>query len=375
MKLRYGTPQEAGISPEKAARIVEMTMDWVDEGLTTSLITLVARGGIIFNHEAFGRMRSAPDSAPISRDSIFGYASISKSFTATAVMLLVEQGRIGLNRPLQEYIPEFQGQAKDKVLVSHVLNHTSGLRDEDIQTTEQAPGEIDLPPPEPTEDPGEQEHLYHVYRTPLWRPPGTILRYCNSSYCLLGEIVRRVSGQSFDAFTRQRIFEALEMEDTYFSLPDVLRARVIAHPILEELDWDPIKQPGPPCCAYGTALDLARFGQTFLNGGHYGDMHLLSPAMVAAMTCDQAPGIPREPFPDGAPARQFGYGFFLINGDARGYKVPQLPSPQAYGHAGGSGAFLWVDPVYQIVGVFLFTSSGEIPYDLFIDSVTATIID
>ena len=370
MELRRGSPEEAGVSQSRVKHIANLAEKWVSEGKTTSVIVLTARRGVIFLHAAFGRMGSEPDSPPVSQDSIFGFASVSKSFTATAIMLLVEEGFVGHNRPVKEYIPEFNGDGKDKVLVSHLLTHTSGLCDSDVEAIEDVVGgKVDLSPLEPTEDPGEHEILYFIYRTPLWQPPNTVFNYSNLGYCLLGEIVRRVSGQSFDSFTRERIFIPLGMEDTYFSLPDRLRERVIHHPKLDELDWDPIKQPGPPCCAYGTAMDLARFGQTFLNGGCYGDVHLLSPTTVNAMTCNQIPEIQLGLFPDGAPARQFGFGFFLLNNGVQGLKVPQLASQKAYGFAGASGAFFWVDPVFELVGVFLFTLlDDDCPYDLFIDA-------
>src|SRR5512140_1284303 len=128
MKLRAGTPEEAGLSPHRLERIKALAAQWVSTGLTPSLVVLVARRGVIALHEAFGTLTPEADSPPLQRDSIFPLASLSKPITATAVMCLVEDGLLGLNRPVDEYIPEFTGEGKHAVLVHHLLTHTSGIR-------------------------------------------------------------------------------------------------------------------------------------------------------------------------------------------------------------------------------------------------------
>jgi serine-type D-Ala-D-Ala carboxypeptidase len=128
--LRYGTPAEAGMDPERVDRIRERGEAWLAEGFTPSLVLLAARGGVIFLHEAFGTVGEG--GAPAGRDTIYPLASISKPIAATAVMMLVEHGRIGLGRAVHDYIPEFEGKGKDDVLVWHLLTHTSGLREQDV---------------------------------------------------------------------------------------------------------------------------------------------------------------------------------------------------------------------------------------------------
>ena len=130
--LRPGTAEEAGMSPARLARIKELAARWVEEGLAQALVVLAARRGIVVLHEAFGRLRPGPGSPSVRRDTIFPLASLTKPITATVVMMLVEDGILGLNHPVQEYIPEFIGEGKEMVLVHHLLTHTSGIREMDV---------------------------------------------------------------------------------------------------------------------------------------------------------------------------------------------------------------------------------------------------
>src|SRR5205823_8893920 len=97
-----------------------------------SLTILVARRGIVVVHEAYGRFGAAPDAPPMPLDAVYPLASLTKPITATCAMCLVEDGALGLNRPVGEYVPEFTGDGKDAVLVHHLLTHTSGLTPESI---------------------------------------------------------------------------------------------------------------------------------------------------------------------------------------------------------------------------------------------------
>src|SRR5438552_1869715 len=110
--LRTGTPEDAGMDSARVRRIVARGQQWVDEGITPSLVLLAARRGVVFLHEAFGRMSSADGAPPTRLNAIFPLASLTKPITATAVMLLVEDGLVGLTRAVQDYIPEFQGKGK-----------------------------------------------------------------------------------------------------------------------------------------------------------------------------------------------------------------------------------------------------------------------
>src|SRR5919197_363814 len=100
MKLRPGDPEEAGMSAQRVRRIAQLAEGWVDQGITPALVVLAARRGIIVLHEAFGRLTPDPGAPALPRDAIYPFVSITKPITATAAMILVEDGLLGLNRPV-----------------------------------------------------------------------------------------------------------------------------------------------------------------------------------------------------------------------------------------------------------------------------------
>ena len=359
MILRLGEAKEAGVSPERIQRVKDLCASWEADGSTPALIALVARHGIIFLFESWGKLGPDPKSPPVLLDSIFGVASVSKPVTATVVMILVERGQLGINQPVQKYIPEFQGDGFEKVTVRHLLTHTSGLPyRSDIFNNSDTP-------------------FADLERTGLRLSPGQEMRYSNVGYDVLGEVVKRVSKQPFHEFSRQNIFEPLGMKDATFVHPGKAGERCIQPRPGTKFDWPDEVQgttsPSGSLCA--TAMDMAIFGQTFLNNGTYGNCHLLSPATVAAMTRNQIPGIPREFFQGIAPAPHCGFGWKMIS-EFRVPGTPGLLSPQSYGHTGASGAIVWVDPKYDLVGVLFNTYIGELwPMDIFIDAIMGSITD
>src|SRR5262249_34224874 len=147
---------------------------------------------------------------------IFPLWSISKVITATAVMVLVEDGLLGLNRPVAEYIPEFVGEGKSTVTPWHLLTHTSGLSEAAVNayaSPELFAQGYSLAAYISTHTP---EYLRERYAAPLSTAPGKEMSYCDLNFILLGEIVQRVSGQSLTTFARERIFEPLGMRDASY---------------------------------------------------------------------------------------------------------------------------------------------------------------
>jgi CubicO group peptidase (beta-lactamase class C family) len=308
----------------------------------------------------------------------------------------VEEGRLGLNRPVSWYIPEFVGEGKDAVMVHHLLTHISGLRDGEVnEHAEKKKGTVEIPPPNETQHPFISEYLFLRYDAPLWKPPGTEMSYCNYGYSLVGEIVRRVSGKSLNDFTRERIFEPMGMKDSCYIVPDSIRHRVVRRSADGPFSWYGTREcqelPGAAGGAFSTAMDMAIFGQMFLNRGAYGDTRILSPASVAEMTRNQIPGISSRYGEEFFPEASWGLGWSICgNKKSVGYGET-LQSPQAFSHGGAGGVFLWVDPAYEIVGVyFSVLSYGGIPVgvsvpeelaglmgreDLFINAVTAAVVD
>jgi CubicO group peptidase (beta-lactamase class C family) len=375
MKLRPGTPEEAGMSARRVRHVAELAGGWVSEGLMQALAVVVARRGIVVLSEAFGPLTAEAGSPPLQLDSLFTLASLTKPITATALMILVDEGRVGLNRPVCEYIPEFVGEGKSAVLVHHLLTHTAGL-DEGVTNrhAERKQGVVPIPPPEPTAHPEVHEHMFPRYDTPLWKPPGTEMLYSSFGIALLGEIARRVSGKPLADFARERIFEPLGMKDTYYSVPAAVRRRVALRPVdspdayLDSIEVQEVPWAGG--AAFSSAPDMAVFGQMFLNRGAYGDAEILSPACVAAMTRNQIPGIQARYGEETFAEASWGLGW-SVESEKRAYG--SLRSPQTFSHGGAGGVFMWVDPTHEIVGVYFALQRERSQVDLFMNAITAAV--
>jgi CubicO group peptidase (beta-lactamase class C family) len=380
MKLRPGNPGTVGMSAQRVRHIVDLAAGWVAEGITPALVVLVARKGVIVLHEAFGRLGPEQDSPPLELDTLFPLMSLTKPITATAIMLLVEDGLLGLNRPVRWYLPEFSGEGKDAVMVHHLLTHTSGLRREEVEAhAEGKGGSVQVPPPDETQHPLVHRYLFPRYDAPLWKPPGVEMSYCSYGYKLLGEIVRRVSGISLAGYCREQIFGPLGMTDTHYIVPDSVSHRVVRRaaddPVAAGLEAHRVAEtPWAMGGAYSTAMDLAVFGQMFLNGGAYGDARILSPASVKEMTRNQIQGISAQRKDEFFPEASWGLGWDAV-GCKRSSYYGTLRSTRTFLHGGSGGVYLWVDPVYEIVGAYFSVQATEQWYaDLFVNAVTAAIV-
>lgn len=378
MILREGTPQEVGMSADKMKYVDDMASSWIKDKKLPSLVALVARKGVIVLNKAYGKASYGDDAAPLEPDALFPLASISKAITATATMILVEEGKLGLHRPVSYYIPEFTGKDKDSVAVHHLLTHTSGIRGNDVhEHVNNRRGNVSVPVPEPTQDPHNYEYLYLSYDVPLWKQPGTEMSYCGYGYMLLGEIIRRITKMSFDSFVRERIFEPLGMKDSFFDVPESVHSRVVQRNPDGPDQWagtpEHLANPNPQGGAYSTAMDMAIFAQTFLNKGSYGNKRLLSSITVDTMTRNQIPGISASWgnmfFPEGS----WGYGW-SIQGNKRD-EYGSLCSERTFSHGGAGGTFLWIDPAKEVVGVFfsVYSHWDDCGTDLFSNMVMSAI--
>ncbi len=352
-ELQIVEPIQVGVSQDKLSRLQALCEGWVREGRTPALGVLAARQGAIFLQDAWGKLTEESDSKPVATDSLFGMASCSKPVTAAAVMTLVEDGEIGLEQPLVGILPEFQGPETEQITIRHLLSHTSGL-------PARAAGD--------SLTAGEHSLVFI---------PGTQMAYSNVGYDLLGILVERVSGLSYDRFTRVRIFEPLGMHNTTFVHVGLDRERCVLSRPGTTYDW-PADWEGLTSASstlWSTPYDMGIFLQTFLNLGRYNDFQLLTRESVAAMTSCQVVGIPRE-MVEGVPAPPAGLGWFMLGG-TRFPNYPESFSETSYGHSGSSGAFIWVDPAYDLIGAFLFVKIKEEfrPLDLFVDGLMECLSD
>lgn len=395
-ELRYGTSAEAGMLPEQVERARAVAERLVKEGETPSLIVLAARRGVIFLHEAFGALRPGDDASPLERDSIFPLSSLTKPITATLVLGLVEDGLIGLNRPAVEYLPELCGEGTGEILVHHLLTHTSGFEIEALNTfvVPRFLEGIEFPPCPPTQHPLIHEVLELFWPAPVHERPGQHMYYANHNYELLGEIVRRVGGRPITNLAQERVFGPLGMTDSYYVVPESVEPRIVKrapdaagaqslHKYMQGIDSRQMQEtPYAGGGMFSTARDLAAFGQAFLCGGRYGSARILSRPSVEAMTRNQIPGVPADIRDEHHDEASWGYGWMVESHEKWVSNTGSLIEPGTYGHGGGGGVMLWVDPPNEIVGVYLSVAKqGKGPedqiwyLDLFQNAVTSAVED
>jgi CubicO group peptidase (beta-lactamase class C family) len=389
MKLRKGTPEEVGMSSERIARIREKARRWVEEEkLYPALAVLVARRGVVVMEQAFGKLTPAADSPPLAPDSLFLLMSCHKPYVATLAMILVEEGELGLNRPVQYYLPEFKGPGKEKVMVHQLLTHTSGLVDDDLHAKAvERKGTVSIPPLPANQYSKIHENLSLKYDLPLSYQPGSKMVYCTFGYAFMTEIIRRISGQGYPDFARRRLFEPLGMADTHYIVPEALRSRIV------------VRSPGAldanslnnwemmdvfDGLAFSTVRDMAVFAQMFLNGGAYGDARILSPVTVAEMTRNQIPGVSSELLEEYFPEAGWGLGWILHMNKQTAVFADTLPSAASYGHSGWGSSYLWIDPLQDLVCCFFGVDMQwdnrwewfqRMRMDYFINGVMASIVE
>ena len=368
-ELRRGSPAEAGMLPERIDRARDLCAGWVKNGHTPSLSVCVARRGVIVLHEAFGQLRPEDDAPPLERDSIFPLSSATKPITATLVMQLVEDGLLGLNRPVRDYLPEITAEGAEEMLVHHLLTHTAGYlfhTEEPIvrHVLEKMQAGVEFPPCPETQHPLLNEVHTLFQDAPLASPPGEEMIYSNINYEFLGEIVRRVSGRALEDLARERIFDPLGMHDTWYVVPESEDRRVVKRPpeaplaapespYFQGLNSRQMQEtPFAGAGGFSTPLDMAIFDQVFLNGGSYGEARILSPASVAAMTRNQIPGVPARLLNKHMPEASWGYGWTIESYCKWKYYHGSLWPLGTFNHAGMGGIVHWVDPEHEIVGAY-----------------------
>lgn len=404
IKLEKSVPEKVGLSSSQIALIDQRAQSWCDSNTHSALILMIARRGKIVLQKAYGQQRPEPDSPPAQLDNIFPIASISKPITATAIMMLVEQGLLGLNRRVAAYIPEFRGANKELVLIHHLLNHTSGMDDRALdEHIRQKTGTTNILTTVPASKMVETL-LKLGYDCPHVCLPGQRHYYSLFGYELLGEIITRVSGQPFHEFIREHLFLPLGMQDSWFVPPEKVYARLIGRP-----DSAPFASPDSPlydwmshavqavahferdywrqsawanASCYSTAADILRFGQMVLNGGQLAGQRILSPASVALMTRHQTAGIGSW-FGEEQITEESSYGYgWNVAGRTPVLRSPSLVSPSAFSHTGAGGTELTIDPAHDLVTVYFSTELQKGQFDehiyrndLFVNMAIAAVLD
>jgi CubicO group peptidase (beta-lactamase class C family) len=370
--LPAAKPAAVGLSAERLERLTRVMQEAVDSGKTAGLVALVSRNGQLAYLKSFGKLDLATGAA-MPTNAVFRIASQTKAVTTTAVMILLEEGKILLDDPVARYIPEFAGArvavpAPDKgatgystvpvkrpISIRDLLTHTAGIsygdgpaKDEYVAAGIHGWFLADKPVP-------IGDVIKKLATLPFDAQPGEKWVY-GYNLDILGYLVERVSGMSLADFFARRITGPLGMMDTFFFLPeDRLNRFASVYGVddkgglkLAEDARDNFYVKGPRKCYAGgagllsTAEDYASFLVMLLNGGELGGTRVLGPKSVELMTADHAGAL----YGTGA----YGLGFWVTD---RLGRDGQLGSAGAFGWGGAYHTTYWVDPAEKIVGVLM----------------------
>ncbi len=330
-KVEAPAPPAPGveIADPRFARIDAVTRQEIAAGHIPGAVVLVGYKGKIVYRKAFGLQCLAPQPRPMTVDTIFDLASLTKVVaTTTAIMQLADQGLLSLDAFVATYWPEFGRNGKERITLRQCLTHTSGLRAEVNSRHRWS---------------GYQGALAVITADRPLNPPGSKFRYSDVNFIVLGEVVRRVSGQPLDAYCARNIFKPLHMQHTLFKPPQNWQPCIAPCDVQSgHLRWGQVQDPtayrlggvAGHAGVFSTADDLAVFAQMLLLDGKVNrGPRILSAAAVAAMTKPQR-------LPGGAGQR--GLGWDLRSPYSKVFNA-SFPAG-SFGHTGYTGTSIWIEP-------------------------------
>ena len=344
-------PGVSGTAPASfdAATFDPLVLNGIRRGAYPGAAIVIGRRDTILFAKGYGRLTwSAGSAVPDPDSTLWDLASLTKVVvTTTALMLLLERGRVDLDAPVARYLPEFDGPGTAAVTVRHLLTHTSGLR-------------AWLPRNRLAGDSAAAMRI--VFQQTPQVPPGTRMEYSDFNAILLGEIVRRTAGVPLDVFAAHEIFAPLGLRQMMFRPPRRLVPRIAptgvwrGHPVAGVVnDQNAARLGGVAGHAglFGSAADLARFAQVMLREGTPPDgPRLLKAETVRAFTAIAVPA--RR----GASARTLGWEALPTGEEIS--SAGMLLGARSYGHTGWTGTSLWIDPDRGLF-VLLLTNRSYAP--------------
>jgi len=303
---------------------------------------------------------AAPD-VPMTPETLMLWMSSGKPVTAVAVALLWERGLLDLDAPVARIIPEFAANGKDRITTRHLLTHTGGFR--------HVPGD--------TEDGSWEEIVSRVCGAklePRWVPGRDAGYHTASSWFMLGEIIRRLDGRSFDLFVRDEILLPLGMDDSWMAMPpDVqhgYRERMGVMHVVDAEDVRPLEVdnprwravPHPGKSMRGPVHDLGRFYEMLLMRGSSNGRRILSAQTVEALTAAHRVGVRDRTF---GVAINWGLGFARQTEHHTGHPVPYGFGPHAsgrtFGHGGAQSSMAFCDPEHGLVAAWVLNGMTDEP--------------
>ena len=336
---RTAPPPHTSAAPFDSAKLAAM-----DAAINQAIADKKCPGGVLWvehrgvtYHKAYGHRALVPAVEPMTEDTIFDAASLTKVVAATpAMMLLIERGQVKLDDPVKTYIPEFSGEDKDAITVRQLMLHISGLNG-DIETK--------------TDWQGQQTAIKKACAEKLLKPPGTAFRYSDINFFLLGEIVQRVSHMPLEEFVEREVYLPLKMVDTGYLPPHSKMGRIAPTEVVNGKPYrgvvhDPTARHMGGVAGHAglftTAADLARYSRMLLNKGTLDGVRIFKPETVDLMTSEQSP-------PNLTARRGLGWDIDTPYSGPRGKLFPV----GSYGHTGWTGGSLWIDPFSQSFVIFM----------------------
>ena len=368
--LPEAKPEDVGLSAQRLARIHSMVAKHMDLGDITGAVTLVARKGQIAYVDVQG-VTDLESKQPVTRHTVFRIASMTKPVIGTAIMMMLEEGKLRLDDPVSRFIPEFKNMkvalesgaggalakppvfstvpATREITVKDLLTHTSGLASGPMGQSEVAKN-----PRKPTDT--LADYVPRLAATPLEFQPGTRWLYSpGAGFDTLGRIVEIASSMPLDRFLAERVFGPLQMKDTSFYPTEAQMPRLITAYTKSDkgLTKNPLQIPMSSKVYFSgggglvsTVDDYARFAQMLASGGELAGQRLLSPRTVKLMGSAHVPST--------LPGRRAGEGYGLsvrVVQDAIGgnHRV----SDGTFGWSGAYGTHFWVDPKEDLIAVMM----------------------
>jgi CubicO group peptidase (beta-lactamase class C family) len=328
------TPATVGMDARLPARVDSIVRAALADGAAPGAAVAIGRWGRIVHLRGYGRTDWAQDAPAVDAGTVYDLASLTKVVgTTTAAMLLEEEDRLDIERPVADYLPELAGTDKAGITVRQLLTHSGGL---------------EAFAPLFREFRGREAYLAQIVARPLAAEPGTRTVYSDWDFILLQLVVERLTGQPLDRFLEARVFGPLGMRDTRFAPPEDWKARVAPTEIdtmrggkvwgfvHDENAWA-LGGVAGHAGLFSSARDLATFAHVLLAGG-LGTAQIVRPQTVARWTARQDDGASRA------------LGWDTPSGSS---SAGRYFSPRSFGHTGFTGTSIWMDPERGLFVVLL----------------------
>ena len=381
-EIPVADPESVGMSGESLERITAATQQFVDEGKLAGVLTMVARDGRIVHVSTVGQ-RGVDDDRPLAQDALYRIYSMTKPITSVAVMMLYEEGAVGLDDPVGRFLPELKelevlGEdgkripVKSTMTVKHLLTHTAGFS---YGFDPNDPVDALYNEVQPRSVADLDSFIERLATLPLKFEPGERWHYSVATD-VLGAVVERASGQPFDVFLRERLFRPLDMYDTFFNVPEDKLPRLLPNHGWDKEQGklvtfeDASKETEAESMSSGggglvsTARDYMRFAEMLRAGGELDGVRILQPETVSLMIENHLPSTlsgggqgetPTDRHKKDVPGFGFGLGFGLVTS----LKDGDVGSVGEYSWGGAAGTVFWIDPSEEIVVIGMIQLFGS----------------